>query len=75
MAGRFAVIIWDAAHDLLLAARDPVGLFPHYWTASGRELLVSPSPLVQAPGVSAAVHRAAFVDYLCRRCPRSMRRS
>jgi asparagine synthase (glutamine-hydrolysing) len=71
LAGRFAVIIWDAAHDLLLAARDPVGMFPLYWTTSGRELLVSPSPtaLVQAPGVSAAVHRAALVDYLCRRWP------
>jgi len=71
LSGRFAVIIWDAAHDLLLAARDPVGLFPLYWTTSGRELLVSPSPtaLVQAPGVSAAVHRAALVDYLCRRWP------
>jgi asparagine synthase (glutamine-hydrolysing) len=71
LSGRFALIIWDAAHDLLLAARDPVGLFPLYWTTSGRDLLVSPSPtaLVQAPGVSAAVHRAALVDYLCRRWP------
>ena len=62
---------WDAAHDLLLVARDPVGLFPLYWTTSGRELLVSPSPtaLVQAPGVSPAVHCAALVDYLCRRWP------
>jgi asparagine synthase (glutamine-hydrolysing) len=71
LSGRFAVIIWDAARDLLLAARDPVGFFPLYWTTSGRELLVSPSPaaLVQAPGVSAAVHRAVLADYICRRWP------
>ena len=71
LSGRFAVIIWDAARDLLLAARDPVGLFPLYWMTSGRELLVSPSPeaLRRAPGVSATVHRAVLADYLCRRWP------
>ena len=71
LSGRFAVIIWDVAHDLLLAARDPVGLFPLYWTTSGGELLVSPSAaaLGRAPGVSATVHRAVLADYLCRRWP------
>ena len=71
LSGRFAAIIWDATHDLLLAARDPVGLFPLYWTTSGGELLVSPSAaaLGRAPGVSAKVHRAVLADYLCRRWP------
>ena len=70
LAGRFAVIIWDRPRPPPGGSRSgrPV---PLYWTTSGRELLVSPSPtaLVQAPGVSAAVHRAALVDYLCRRWP------
>jgi asparagine synthetase B (glutamine-hydrolysing) len=71
LAGRYALIIWDARRELLLAARDPMGLFPLYWTTVGRDVLISPSAsaLLRAPGVSTEIHRAALIEYICRRWP------
>ena len=67
--GAFALIIWDSTHDLLLCARDPLGMYPLFYAEVGRTLLLSPSieTLLDHPGVSAELNRAGLVDHLARR--------
>jgi asparagine synthase (glutamine-hydrolysing) len=39
--GIFALIIWDRKRDVLLCARDPLGLYPLFYAEAGHELLLS----------------------------------
>jgi len=69
LRGFFALILWDERREVLLCARDPLGVHPLFYARSGPELLLSPSAdaLVRQPGVSRRVDRAALARYLCRR--------
>ena len=71
LRGTFALVIWDSARDTLLCARDPLGSHPLFY-AQSQELLVSPSisVLLEQPGVSNALNRAAMADHLMDRYPR-----
>ena len=67
--GIFALFIWDGRRDLLLCARDPLGVYPLFYTDTGHKMLFSSSieALVQHPDVSDAVSRTALADYLAHR--------
>jgi asparagine synthase (glutamine-hydrolysing) len=69
--GIFALILWDRDRQTLLAARDPMGVYPLYYSDTGRELVLSTSvdALLQHPSVSRAVNRAALADHLLHRWP------
>lgn len=69
--GIFALIIHDRARDILLGARDPVGVYPLFYASVEGEWLFSPSieTLTEHPRVSAEVNRAALADHLCHRWP------
>jgi asparagine synthase (glutamine-hydrolysing) len=71
MRGTFAVVIRDEASGRLLCARDPLGVYPLFYSSAGGELLFSTSvePLVRHPGVSATVNRAVLADDLAHRWP------
>jgi asparagine synthase (glutamine-hydrolysing) len=70
--GVFALLIWEERQEVLLCARDPLGVYPLFYADTGRELLFSTSTeaLVRHPGVSDAVNRIALADYLCYRMDR-----
>jgi len=67
--GIFALIVWDGAREVLLAARDPLGHYPLFWAkANGRTLCSTDvRALVGTPGVSRALNRVALADHLCHR--------
>ena len=67
--GIFALIIYDRKRDVLLGARDPVGVYPLFYAGSEGEWLFSTSieALTRHPRVSAEVDRTALVDNLCHR--------
>ena len=67
--GIFALIIQDRERDVLLGARDAVGVYPLFYTSIGDEWLFSTSiePLTQHPRVSGEINRAAIADELCHR--------
>ena len=71
LKGIFALVIEDGARDLLLCARDPLGMHPLFYAEVGRTLLLSPTveTLLRHPGVSTAINRPLLVDYLTRRWP------
>ena len=61
--GIFSVILWDATRDLLLCARDGLGVYPLFYAVCGSELLLSTSHRSAAghPGVPRRVSRMALV--------------
>jgi asparagine synthase (glutamine-hydrolysing) len=67
--GIFALLIWDERREVLLCARDPLGVYPLFYADTGRELLFSTSieALVRHPEVPDAVSRTALADYLAHR--------
>jgi asparagine synthetase B (glutamine-hydrolysing) len=69
--GIFSVILWDATRDLLLCARDALGVYPLFYAVCGSELLLSTSTeaLLGHPRVPRRVSRMALVEYLCHRSP------
>ena len=71
LKGIFAVIIADPGRDLLLSARDPLGIHPLFYAEVDRALFLSPSieTLLARADVSKEINRACFVDYLTRRWP------
>jgi asparagine synthase (glutamine-hydrolysing) len=71
LKGVFALIIADRVRDLLLCARDPLGIRPLFYAEDERVLLLSPSieTLLEHPGVSAELNRACLVDRLMKRWP------
>jgi asparagine synthetase B (glutamine-hydrolysing) len=71
LRGAFAFAIWDDRSETLLGARDPVGIYPLFYTdTSGRTLFsTSIEALVHEPRVDSALNRAALADHLCSRWP------
>ncbi len=69
--GIFALIIQDRERDVLLGARDQVGVYPLFYASIEGEWLFSTSTeaLTRHPRVSAEVNRAALADHLCHRWP------
>lgn len=69
--GIFALIVWDATDDALICARDPLGAYPLFYAQRASGLLISTScdVLVNQPGISSALNRAALADHLCSRWP------
>ena len=67
--GIFALIIHDRERDLLLAARDPLGVYPLFYASIEGEWLFATSidALTRHPRVSAEIDRAAIADDLCHR--------
>jgi asparagine synthetase B (glutamine-hydrolysing) len=67
--GVFALIIWDPQHNLILCARDRMGVYPLFYTNVGPTLLASTSAraLLRHPDVSTEINRAALADRLCGR--------
>jgi len=69
LRGRYAVIVWDADRELLLCARDPLGVVPLFWAEGRGKLLVSWSlgALSSHPAVSDELNVAAVADHVCLR--------
>src|SRR5215204_6814003 len=70
--GIFAVVIWDAREQRLVAARDPFGVKPLYWWTDGRRVAVASEvgALLSAGLTVARVDRIALDHYLaCRFVP------
>ncbi|HSP99200.1 MAG TPA: asparagine synthase-related protein, partial [Candidatus Dormibacteraeota bacterium] len=71
LKGIFALIVADPARDLLLCARDSLGIRPLFYAEVESTLLLSPAveTLLARPGVSAEINRACLVDRLTRHWP------
>jgi asparagine synthetase B (glutamine-hydrolysing) len=72
LRGVFALLVWDEPKALLLAARDPLGVYPLFYAEARPGLLFSPSieTLLAEPSVSRALNRPALADHLCHRWTR-----
>jgi asparagine synthase (glutamine-hydrolysing) len=71
LRGIFALIVADDAQNLVLCARDPLGIRPLFYAEVGQTLLLSPSveTLLRHPGVSTELNRASLVARLTKRWP------
>jgi len=67
--GTFALVVRDRERDLLLCARDRLGIYPLFWATGADSILVSPSfeLLARDPRVSKELNRVALADHLCLR--------
>jgi asparagine synthase (glutamine-hydrolysing) len=75
LRGAFAFVLWDAAKQRLMLARDRFGQKPLYLLQAGATLYFASEvrALVAAPGVKAEVDLAAVGDYLALRYVRGPR--
>jgi asparagine synthetase B (glutamine-hydrolysing) len=66
LRGIYALVMWDGDRDTLIVARDRTGAHPCFYARAGEALLIASSidTLLEHPGVSTQVNRAAFVDFL-----------
>lgn len=64
--GMYAIAIWDSARDRLLLARDPFGIKPLFYTATGEAFWFASEikGLLQAPGVERRPDPKALYHYL-----------
>jgi len=71
VSGLFSAVVTDARSGRLLAARDPLGIYPlfHAETPMGLELSLSIEALLSRPSVPKTVNRFALADHLCHRWP------
>ena len=71
LRGSFVVAIIDRARDLAIVARDPLGSHPLFYVNANRHVLLAAAlqPLLDQPGISRALNRAALADHLCLRWP------
>ena len=71
LKGIFAVVLADRERRTLLAARDPLGIYPLFYARARRQLLLSTSVelLVHHPDVSRAVNRPALAGLVCHLWP------
>jgi asparagine synthase (glutamine-hydrolysing) len=69
LRGTYALAIWDARRDVLLCARDPLGVVPLFWAEGAGRLLVSCSlsGLSDHPAISDDLHLPAVADHVCLR--------
>jgi asparagine synthase (glutamine-hydrolysing) len=71
LSGIYALVVRDEERGEILAARDPLGIYPLFYAEKGRRLLCSTSIelLVRHPEVSHAVNRPALAGLLCYHWP------
>ena len=71
VAGLFAAVVNDERSGELLAARDPLGIYPLFYveTASGLHLSISIDALLALPDVPHELNRVALADHLAHRWP------
>jgi asparagine synthase (glutamine-hydrolysing) len=64
--GIFALLIWDREQNALLAVRDPIGIYPLFYTNAENEWLFSTSihTLLKHKSVSSTVNRALLVEQI-----------
>ncbi|MFN2616250.1 MAG: asparagine synthase (glutamine-hydrolyzing) [Thermoleophilaceae bacterium] len=70
--GIFALLLWDARTERLLAARDPFGVKPLYWWSDGRRVALASEvgALIAAGLVEPRIDQVALDHYLaCRFVP------
>jgi asparagine synthase (glutamine-hydrolysing) len=67
--GLFSLVVWDPEEELLLCARDPMGIHPLFYAEVGEELRLSPSfeALRRSPGVSGELDRVVVAEQACLR--------
>jgi asparagine synthase (glutamine-hydrolysing) len=65
LAGRFALVLWDAEREVVLCARDPLGTRPLFYAEVGGELRLSPSlaALRRSPGVPDELDRVVVAEH------------
>jgi len=66
LIGDFAFAIWDARHQLLFAARDPMGMRALYYRRKPHRFLFATEAkqILAAPGVPRKIHDPAVAAYL-----------
>ena len=71
LRGSFAVVVIDCGRDIAIVLRDPLGSHPLFFTEANSCTFFAASPLrlLDQPGVSRALNRAALADHLCERWP------
>jgi asparagine synthetase B (glutamine-hydrolysing) len=71
LRGSFVVAIVDSSRDLAIVARDQLGSHPLFYVSAANRVLFASSAeaLLQQPGISRALNRAAMADHLCFRYP------
>ncbi len=71
LKGIFALALWDRDTRTLLCARDPMGIYPLYYSETSREVVLSTcvDDLVGHPAVSRKLNRPALADHLLHRWP------
>ena len=69
LSGRFALVLWDGEQDLVLCARDPLGVHPLFYAEVGDELRLSSSfeALRSSAGVSSELNRVVVAEQACLR--------
>lgn len=69
--GIFSFILRDGERDVLIGARDPIGVFPLFYAHTVQEWFFSTSieALIKHSQVSQKINRAALADHLCHRWP------
>jgi asparagine synthetase B (glutamine-hydrolysing) len=72
LRGIYTLVLWDGDRGALTAVRDCTGAHPCFYARAGQEHLISSSvdALLDHPGVSRQVNRAALVDYIVDSWPR-----
>ncbi|MBA3735460.1 MAG: hypothetical protein H0W90_09750 [Actinobacteria bacterium] len=73
LKGIFAVVVWDARHETLVAARDPVGVIPLFYTPASGAMLLSNSieALLRYPRVAQSVNRLSLAGHVLELWPRA----
>ena len=71
LRGSFVLAIIDRGRDLAIVARDALGSHPLFYTETGSSVAFAATPraLLELPGVSRGINRAALADHLCDRWP------
>jgi asparagine synthetase B (glutamine-hydrolysing) len=71
LRGNFVVAIVDRKRGVSIVARDPLGTHPLFYVEVGYRVMFAASPLtlLDQPGVSRTLNRAALADHLCQRWP------
>jgi len=71
LRGSFVVVIIDRRRNTAIVARDPLGSHPLFYVEKGSGVLFADTlqRLLDYPGVSRALNRAALADHLCFRWP------
>lgn len=64
LEGDFCLVIWDRQRDRLLAARDPLGRFPLFWTRH-QGIFAASTAMATLPNISSPALNLDFIaDYL-----------